>query len=347
MNKNDIKAKQPKKGRIDPNKTKTYLVYHETDLLTFLRQKIPGQNQHNIRHMISNHQVAVGGAPTDQWFFKLYPEDEVTVSWTPIKKRERKDLPIIYEDEDIIAINKPSGLLSVATDREKGRTAYRLVNDWMTQKSKNNRIFVVHRLDEDTSGVLIFAKKWETREALQNSWSDIVTKRGYYAIVEGEDIEDEGTLRNYLWQDETFTVRISRSKENSKLAITHFKKMVSKGGYTLLDVNIDTGRKNQIRVQLGHIGHHIIGDDKYGEPSNPIKRLGLHAYELDFTNPLTGKKYCLKAEMPASFKKLFWVTHAEKREMLENKKKAGVNKPIKTEKPKREKKNKPFPKKKY
>jgi len=347
VNKNDIKAKQPKKGRIDPNKTKTYLVYHETDLLTFLREKIPGQNQHNIRHMISNHQVTVGGAPTDQWFFKLYPEDEVTVSWTPIKKRERKDLPIIYEDDDIIAINKPSGLLSVATDREKGRTAYRLVNDWMTQKNKYNRIFVVHRLDEDTSGVFIFAKKWETREALQNSWSDIVTKRGYYAIVEGEDIEDEGTLRNYLWQDETFTVRISKSNKNSKLAITHFKKMTSKGGYTLLDVNIDTGRKNQIRVQLGHIGHHIIGDDKYGEPSNPIKRLGLHAYELDFTNPLTGKKYSLKADMPESFKKLFWVTHAEKREAIEKKKLAGKGKPVKSEKPKREKKSKPFPKKKY
>ncbi|MCQ2799270.1 MAG: RluA family pseudouridine synthase [Bacilli bacterium] len=347
MNKNDIKKKQSNKGLIDPNKTKTYLVYHETDLLTFLREKMPGQNQHNIRHMISNHQVAVGGAPTNQWFFKLYPEDEVTVSWTPIKKRERKDLPIIYEDEDIIAIDKPSGLLSVASDREKGRTAYRLVNDWMTQKNKNNRIFVVHRLDEDTSGVLIFAKNFETREALQNNWSETVTKRGYYAIVEGEDIENEGTLKNYLWQDDTFTVRITRNKDKGKLAITHFKKMISKGGYTLLDVNIDTGRKNQIRAQLGHIGHYVIGDDRYGEPSNPIKRLGLHAYELDFTNPLTGKKYSLKAEIPASFKKLFWVTHAEKREAIEKKKNGLMNKPAKKEKPRQERNSKPFGKKKH
>lgn len=321
MNKNDVKKKLPKKGLIDPNKTKTYLVYHETDLLTFLREKIPGQNQHNIRHMISNHQVAVGGAPTNQWFYKLYPEDEVTVSWTPIKKRERKDLPIIYEDDDIIAINKPSGLLSVASDREKGKTAYRLVTDWLTQTRKDARVFVVHRLDEDTSGVLIFAKNWEVREALQNAWSEIVTKRGYYAIVEGEDIDEAGTLKDYLWQDETFTVHITKNKTKGKLAITHYKKMAAKGGYALLDVNIDTGRKNQIRAQLGHIGHYVIGDDRYGEPSNPIKRLGLHAYELDFKNPLNGKEYKISAEIPAAFKKLFWVTHAEQRALEEEKKK--------------------------
>ena len=179
---------------------------------------------------------------------------------------------------------------------------------------------VVHRIDEDTSGVLIFAKNFETREALQNHWQEIVTKRGYYAIVEGEDIPEEQTLKNYLWLDETtFQVRVTKSKKNSKLAITHYKKMAAKNGYALLDVNIDTGRKNQIRVMLGNIGHYIIGDDRYGEPSNPLKRLGLHAYELDFTNPLTGKEYKIKAEMPACFKKLFWVSHAEKRAIAEAK----------------------------
>ncbi|MBR3674962.1 MAG: RluA family pseudouridine synthase, partial [Bacilli bacterium] len=263
--------------------------------------------------------------PVNEWFYKLYPEDEVTVSWTPIKKRERKDLPIIYEDEDIIAINKPSGLLSVASDREKGKTAYRLVTDWLTQTNKKARVFVVHRIDEDTSGVLIFAKSFEVKEALQNHWQEIVTKRGYYAIVEGEDIPEEQTLKNYLWLDETtFQVRVTKSKKNSKLAITHYKKMAAKNGYALLDVNIDTGRKNQIRVMLGNIGHYIIGDDRYGEPSNPLKRLGLHAYELDFTNPLNGKEYKIKAEMPACFKKLFWVSHAEKRALAEAKKAKGV-----------------------
>ncbi|HBE98484.1 MAG TPA: RluA family pseudouridine synthase, partial [Firmicutes bacterium] len=180
MNKNDKKLHRTKKGLIDLNKTKVFLVNKETCLLDFLKEKIPNQSQHNICRIIANHQVAVGGAPVSLFKYKLYPDDEVIVSYNRIAKHQRKDLPIIYEDKDIIAINKPSGLLSIASDREKGRTAYRLMSDYVTQKDRNARIFVVHRLDEDTSGVLIFAKNWETKEALQNNWQDIVKKRGYY-----------------------------------------------------------------------------------------------------------------------------------------------------------------------
>ena len=326
MNRNAKKVAPRQKGLVDPKQIKTYKVYVETTLLEFLLFKMPDASRNSVKNLLSHHQVAVGGVPVSQFDYRLYPEDEVTVSWTPIKKRERKDLPIIYEDEDIIAIDKPSGLLSVASDREKGKTAYRLVTDWLTQTNKKARVFVVHRIDEDTSGVLIFAKSFEVKEALQNHWQEIVTKRGYYAIVEGEDIPEEQTLKNYLWLDETtFQVRVTKSKKNSKLAITHYKKMAAKGGYALLDVNIDTGRKNQIRVMLGNIGHYIIGDDRYGEPSNPLKRLGLHAYELDFTNPLNGKEYKIRAEMPACFKKMFWVSHAEKRAKAEAKAKGVKN----------------------
>ena len=311
MNKNDKKKHQNGKGLIDPNKVKTYVVHHETELLSFLREKMPNQSQHNIRHMIANHQVAGGGAPVSLFKYALYPEDEVTVTWNPIRKRERKDLPIIYEDEDIIAINKPSGLLSVASEREKGKTAYRLVSDYITQKDKNARIFVVHRLDEDTSGVLIFAKSFATKEALQLHWQEIVTKRGYYAIVEGEDIPEAGRLRDYLTIDDTYTVHVTRDKKKGKLAITNYRKIACKDGLSLLDVAIETGRKNQIRAQLGHIGYYVIGDDRYGEPIDPLGRLGLHAYELSFTNPLTKKEYDLKSEMPESFKRLFWKTRKQ------------------------------------
>lgn len=307
MNKNDLKSQRSKRGLIDPERTKTFLVYHETDLLSFLREKIPHQSQHNIRHIIANHQVAVGGAPVSLFAFKLFPEDEVTVSWNRIAKHERHDLPIIYEDEDIIAIDKPSGLLSTPSEREKGHTALRLITDYMTQKDRNSRIFVVHRLDEDTSGVLIFAKNWETREALQNDWSTAVTNRGYYAIVEGSDIPEEGTLRDYLAQDSTFQVYVCKNPSKGKLAITHYKKIASKNNFALLDVHIDSGRKNQIRVQLGNIGHYVIGDDRYGEPSNPLKRLGLHAYELDFVNPLNSKAYKIVAPLPESFQRLFGI----------------------------------------
>jgi 23S rRNA pseudouridine1911/1915/1917 synthase len=207
-------------------------------------------------------------------------------------------------------------MLSVATEREKGHTAYRLVSDYVTQNDRNGRIFVVHRLDEDTSGVIVFAKKWEVREALQNSWQKIVTKRGYYAIVEGEDIPAEGHLEDYLAQDNFQLVYITHDKREGKLAITDYKKIASKKGYSLLDVSISSGRKNQIRVQLGHIGHYVIGDDKYGEPSDPLHRLGLHAYELDLTNPLNNKKYEFKAPMPDEFKRLFWASDKDKKETM-------------------------------
>lgn len=314
MNKNDRKKHQSKKGLIDPNKVKTFLVTEETELLTFLRAKMPKLSQHNVRSIIANHQVAVGGAPVSLFTAPLYPEDEVTVSWTPIRKRERSALPILYEDEDIIALDKPSGLLSVATEREKGKTAYRLLSDYVRQKDRNARVFVVHRLDEDTSGVLIFAKNFETREALQENWQEIVHKRGYYAIVEGEDIPESGHLVDYLKVDSTYTVHVTRDKKQGKLAITDYKKIASKSGLSLLDVDIKTGRKNQIRCQLGHIGHYVIGDDRYGEPVDPLKRLGLHAYELSFTNPFNGKEYDIKSDMPPSFKKIFWKSHKQLRE---------------------------------
>jgi 23S rRNA-/tRNA-specific pseudouridylate synthase len=160
-------------------------------------------------------------------FISFFPEDEVTISWDRITKHERHDLPIIYEDDDIIAINKPSGLLSTPSDREKGRTAYRLVSDYVTQKDRNNRIFIVHRFDEDTSGVLIFAKNGKSAKRFKNL-GDIVTNRGYYAIVEGMDIPDEGTLKDYLAQDSTFQVYVVRNPSKGKLAITHYKKITAK-----------------------------------------------------------------------------------------------------------------------
>lgn len=314
MNKNDKKRTSPNKGLVDPRSIKEFKVYKETTLMEFLMFKMPDAPRKTIKSLLTHHQVAVGGVPVSQYNYPLVPEDVVTVSKNRIAKHERKDLPIIYEDEDILVINKPSGLLSVATDREKGKTAYRLVSDYMAAFNPKARVYIVHRLDEDTSGVLVFAKKYEVREALQNHWQEIVETRAYYAIVEGQMEKEEDVFKDYLTQNDLHLVYVTKNRTVGKLSITAYKTIAYKEPYSLLDVHISSGRKNQIRVQLGHRGHYVVGDDKYGEPSNPLGRLGLHAYQLTFTNPLNGKRYDFVTPMPESFKSLFFKTRAKARE---------------------------------
>lgn len=305
MNRNDVKRKRSSKGLINPERTKTYLVTHEENLLDFVKKHLPKQSEKNVKRIIANHQVAINGAPVSYFYEPLFNEDEVTIAWEPIRRYQRNKPPIIYEDDDIIAINKPSGLLSVASEKEKGRTAYRLIADYLSNFKRGARPYVVHRLDEDTSGVLIFAKKIEVREALQKSWQQVVSKRAYFAVVEPGTIEDNGVLQDYLAIDRTQKMYVTANKKYGKLAITKFKTLKRNAKYALLDVNIDSGRKNQIRVQLGHHGYYVVGDDKYGKPSNPLKRLALHAYELSFVSPLTGKEYDFKTPCPKEFLTLF------------------------------------------
>lgn len=301
VNKN--KAKLPPRNK-DYRNLKEFKVTHETELLIFLLEKFQSQSRNSVKSLLSSHRVSVDGAPVSQFDFKLYPEDTVIISNSAIRKKTRSKLPIIYEDDDLIVINKPSGLLSIASDNEKSSTAYRMLSDYVQQKDKHNRIFVVHRLDEDTSGVLMVAKNVEIQQALQNKWNDIVTKRGYYAIVEGMMENPEGTFKSYLKKNTQNLMYSSKKSGDGQLAITHYKVMKTNGEYSLLDVSIDTGRKNQIRVHLGESGHYVIGDDKYGEPSNPIARLGLHAYALEFVHPFTGKKVSFSSPIPKPFEDL-------------------------------------------
>ena len=295
------KAHQKTPVKKNYNNIKEYKVTKECELLEFLLETFKSQSRNSVKSLLSSHRVSVDGAPVSQFNFKLYPEDTIIISNSPIKKKTRSKLPIIYEDDDLIVINKPSGLLSIASDNEKSSTAYRMLSDYVQQKDKHNRVFVVHRLDEDTSGVFMIAKNVQIQQALQEHWNDIVKKRGYYAIVEGVMEKKSDTIKSYLKKNSQNLMYSSKKAGDGQLAITHYKVMKENKKYSLLDVNIDTGRKNQIRVHLGEKGHYIIGDDKYGKPANPIKRLGLHAYELDFIHPFTGKLVKFTAPMPKEF----------------------------------------------
>ena len=300
---NNNKKRFPNK-KVDKNSYREFVVNHECELLDFLFETHPGQSKNSVKSLLTNHHVTIEGSPVTQYNLKLFKGDTVIIYKQPVRKVVRSKLPIIYEDDHIIVINKPSGLLSIASDNEKRSTAYRILSDYVQQKDKHNRVFVVHRLDEDTSGVLMIAKDKLTQEKYQDNWNDLVSKRGYYAIVDGILKEKQGTITSYLKKNSQNMMYSSKDK-SGQYSVTHYKVIKEKGEYSLLDVNIDSGRKNQIRVHLGDIGHHVVGDDKYGKPTNPIKRLGLHAYELDIKDPYTGKMFKFKAPIPKEFETLF------------------------------------------
>lgn len=217
-----------------------------------------------------------------------------------MRRQHPVEVKILYEDDYLIAINKPSGLLSVATDREKDTTAYRLVKDYLAYGNRRAHLFVLHRLDRDTSGILIFAKDKGTQEAMQSRWSEVVTERGYMAIVEGHPEKSQDELRSFISENRAMVVYQSR-EDKGKLAVTRYRIAKYNDEYSLLKINILTGRKNQIRVQLSSIGHPIAGDKKYGAKSNPIGRLALHADRLSFTHPVTGETIKLRTPLPGRF----------------------------------------------
>lgn len=214
-------------------------------------------------------------------------------------KNKNRDLKILYEDKNIIVIEKESGMLSIATESEGSKTAYKLVMDYLKSINKNNKVFVVHRLDKDTSGVLLFAKNSNMKNLLQKDWEKIVTRK-YVGIVEGKIEKISDTIKSLLNENDEHYVY---SDKTGKKAITQYNRTKYNDKYSMLDIIIYTGRKNQIRVHMKDIGHPIIGDSKYGNSKSPIKRLGLHANCLEIF--IEGKKYKFESEVPKSFYSIF------------------------------------------
>lgn len=209
-----------------------------------------------------------------------------------------KKLNILYEDKYIIVINKPPNLLTVATDKEKDKTLYSYVYDYLKKKNKNNKVFIVHRLDKDTSGVVIFAKDEESKFFLQNNWSSF--RRNYVAVVYGHLEKEKDVLKSYLKETKTH-ITYSVKDKNGLLAITEYEKVMENKSYTMLSLNLKTGRKNQIRVQLADIGTPIVGDKKYGTKKDPIRQMALIANEIEFIHPKTRKNISIDIDIPMSF----------------------------------------------
>ena len=210
----------------------------------------------------------------------------------------KKKLEILYEDKYLLIVNKPSNLLTISTEKEKERTLFHYVYDYLKKKNKNNKVFIVHRLDKDTSGIVMFAKSEEIKFYMQDNWDKI--KRNYVAVVNGKVEKTKDTIKSYLNETKThFTYSVS--DKNGKLAITEYEKILENKKYTMLSLNLKTGRKNQIRVQLADMGNSIVGDKKYGLKSDPIRRMALHANYIEFIHPKTKEKIQIDIDIPNSF----------------------------------------------
>lgn len=218
----------------------------------------------------------------------------------------KKDkINIIYEDKDIIAVNKPAHLLTMATDNEKEKTLFHKVISYEKQKNKNNKIYIVHRLDRETSGVVVFAKSERVKQILQSDWDKMAIERTYVAVVEGKVEKGQDRIKSWIKEAKNFMSFSSDKPHDGKLAITDYKKLAISKSYSLLQINIKTGRKNQIRVHMNDIGHPIIGDKKYGAKTNPLRRLGLHASVLKIYHPINKQLMTFEAKIPKQFYEMF------------------------------------------
>lgn len=293
------------------DKSKSYPVTEPIELLPFLIKNISGAGRNVVKSILAHGQVSVGGKSITAYNYPLQPGQTVTVGKErPQEKLPLEGLAILFEDEHIIVIKKEAGLLSISSDAapENEITAYRQLTAHVRLENSKNRIFVVHRLDRDTSGVMMFAKSEAVQQQLQNTWQDTVQERIYVALVEGAVKKEKGTISSWLKESKTLKMYSSSYANDGLHAVTHYKVLRANKNFSLLEVQLETGRKNQIRVHMEDIGHPIVGDKKYGARSRTIGRLGLHARVLAFTHPITEKLVRFETDIPKLFLKPFQVT---------------------------------------
>lgn len=281
----------------------------ESILMDFLLAKMGGMSRTSIKSLLAHRQVQINGHIETKYNFLLKKGDEVIIT-TSLANTEliHPKLKIIYEDNDLIVVEKKEGLLTVATTPEsRETTVFSILKRYVTKIQSHNKIFVVHRLDRETSGLLVFAKSKEIQEFMRNNWAKIVINRTYIALLEGEIVKEKDTVISWLTENpKTTRVYSSFSDNGGKKSITHYKKLMSNRSFSLVELTLETGRTNQIRVQMAAIGNAVVGDRKYGSGISPIMdRLALHAYILDFIHPRTKEKLQFKLPIPKSFTKIF------------------------------------------
>lgn len=270
-----------------------FIVMEKSELLEFLYKNI-NKSKNNIKTLLKNNCVYVNEKCITKYNFILNKNDLLKI------KLYNTNIDILYEDDELIIVNKKSGVLCVSTDKEKNKTLFREVSDYVKKKNKSNKVFIVNRIDKDTSGIVVFAKNKHIKELLQSKWNDIVLERVYIAIVEGITSES-GVIKSYLSENKEHIVY---SSKKGKLAVTKYERIKYNNNYSMLRINLYTGRKNQIRVHMKDIHHPILGDEKYGNKKS-AERLMLHCELIEFINPINNKKIRVKSFYPKEFDNIF------------------------------------------
>ena len=276
------------------------VVNKDSELLEYLYEHLDMPKK-RVKQYLVHGAVYVNEDRVTQYNYPLVAGMKIMID-TNSKNSRNLPFSIIFEDDHLLVVNKPSGLLTIATEKEKERTLYHIVRDYVVSKNPHGRIFIVHRLDRDTSGIVLFAKDEKTKNQLQENWNDYVSLREYTAIVCGHPKEESGQIVQYLKETKTNLVYVS-PREDGKKAITNYSVLKTNDKYSMLKVTIETGRRNQIRVAFASKKMPILGDKKYGEKSK-VNRLYLHANRLKIYYPVIKKDILFETSIPTEFKKM-------------------------------------------
>ena len=275
-------------------------------LKAFILSAWPDLSGNRVNGLLHRGQVKLRGEVTTQFDAPVNEGDAVAINFTrPYTVLRHPRLQLVYEDEYVVVVNKGYGLLSVSRGAAKPETtAYNIVKNYLKECDSRQKVFIVHRLDRDTSGLMMFAKTPEAKEAMQHNWNNMVLERKYVAVVEGNVENDEGVIRSYLGETSAHEVFSTQDPQQGKLAVTRYKVLARGQGRSLVEYSLDTGRKNQIRVHSHELGHPIVGDRRYGASQSPIGRLCLPARTLRFVHPQSRNDMNFQLPVPAKFLKL-------------------------------------------
>ena len=281
---------------------KTWTIERKSLLLEFLFEKLSDWSKSKVKSALSHQLIRVNGSPVSQFNFELRPGMKVELlRGSNQAMRPNPYVSIHYEDQWLLVINKQPGILSMQSDHHSF-CVKTLLDDYLKRSRQACTAHVVHRLDRETSGLMVFAKSTKVQQMFANHWHELVTDRRYLALVSGMMTEEKGTVSSWLKDDKFYFTYSSPTDNGGKYAVTHFRTLQKSERYSLVELQLETGRKNQIRVHLQDIGHPVVGDYKYGlEGDDPIGRLGLHAFRLNFTHPITGKPMNFETGYPTTF----------------------------------------------